>query len=366
MKTSYIDRKTTAALKGLALIFMFLHHFFTFPGWYVEGIAYPGILPYVRFLQNPLKICVVLFAFLTGYFYNFGSRKTLKYSLQKITDVLLSYWIVYIPLLAVAVATGCWNFSLSGFVKELFALERPIMIFCWYVYFYCFSMLLLPLLDKLGTRSAGADAALLLLAPTAVFTILRGILEFEFGLQNHMFLELLNYMREWFPCIGIGYLCSKYSFFETYLDPLTEKIAKDRGKYVICLILCGCCFFGRLICPQFTLGAVIVAENRMELVFLTDLVYGPLFFYGAVNLLKAIPFAPVLKVLERLGKQSLLMWFLHCAFFGKTKVRLQPILYFPRNPILVTFWGLSLCYCLALMLDIPLKGLLKLKNKLFQ
>lgn len=366
MKTPYIDRKTTAALKGLALIFMFLHHFFTFPDWYVEGIAYPGILPYVRFLQNPLKICVVLFAFLTGYLYTFSSRKTLKYSLQKITDVLLSYWIVYIPLLALAVATGCWNFTLTGFIKELLALQRPVMYFCWYVCFYYISMLLLPLLDKISARSAAADAGLLLVCPIVAFSILRGTLEYGFNVNNYILPEILNYMQDWFPCIMAGYLCGKYSFFETYMDPITEKLAKGRGRYVLFLILCGVTFFCRLICPRFSLGAISVAENWIQLNTQMDILYGPLFFYGAVNLLKAIPFAPVLKVLERLGKQSLLMWFLHCAFFGKTKVLLQPILYFPRNPILVTVWGLSLCYCLALVLDIPLKGLLKLKNKLFQ
>ena len=365
MKTPYIDRKTTADLKGLALIFMFVHHFFTFQDWYVPGVAYPGFTPYIRFFQGPLKMCVVLFAFLTGYFYVFSSRKTLKYSLQKITDVLLSYWMVYLPLLVLAVVTGCWQFSLSGFVRELFALERPIMFFCWYVYFYAISMVLLPLLDRLSTRSAAADAGLMLLLPMAVFNILEGTLKFEFGLQGHVLLEILSNLQEWFPCIAVGYLCGKYSFFEAYLDPLTEKLAKGWGKYVFFLMLCIGSFFGRLICPRFTLGAVSVAGNWMELSFQMDVFYGPLFFYGAANLLKALPFAPVRMPLEALGKQSLLMWFLHCGFFGRTKHVLQPILYFPKNPILVTLWGLALCYAAARLLDIPLKGLLKAKSKLF-
>ena len=259
--------------------------------------------------------------------------------------------------LVLALVLGCREVSLTGIVKELFALDRPVMIFCWYVYFYCISMLLMPLLDKLGTRSAGADAALLLLMPTVVFTILRGVLEYEFGLENHV-------LREWLPCITLGYLCGKYSFFEKYMDPLMEKITKGWCRCAVYLMLCGGCFFGRLICPQFTLGAVIVAGNRMDLVFLTDLVYGPLFFYGAVKLLEAIPFAVIHKPLEALGRQSLLMWFLHGVFFNCCKTITQPILYFPKNPVLVTIWGLGLCYGAALLLDIPLKRLLKWKNSL--
>ena len=365
MKTSCIDRDTTAALKGLALIFMFAHHFFTFPDWYIDGIAYPAIFPYVRFLQGPLKMCVVVFAFLTGYFYHFSTRKNLNYSLRKITDVLLSYWIVFIPLMGLALVLGTWKFTPAAFLKELLALERPIMLFCWYVYFYYVSMILLPLLDKMGTKSPVADAALMIAGPTMVFTILLGILEYEFGITSHFLVEICSNMREWFPCMAVGYLCSKYAFFENYLDPLTEKLFKGRGKYVLYLILCGVTFFSRLICPRFTLGAVIVAGNRMDLVFLMDVFYGPLFVYGAVNLLKAIP-AAISRVLMALGKQSLLMWFLHCAFFGASKTFTQPILYFPKNPILVLIWGLSLCYGLAVLLDIPLKKLLKLKNTLFK
>lgn len=366
MKTPYIDRNTTAAIKGLALIFMFLHHFFTFPDWYVAGIAYPGIAPFVRFLQGPLKMCVVLFAFLTGYFYWFGSRKTLKYSLQKITDVLISYWVAYIPLLVLAVCLGCWKFSVSGMVKELFALERPIMYFCWYVYFYYISMALLPLLDKMGTKSPAADGALLLVLPILVFTALRGVLEYEFGLENHVLLEILSNLREWFPCIAVGYLCGKYDLFAGYLDPLADKLLRGRGKGIFWLGLCCVSFFCRLICPRFSLGAISIAGNWMELTFTMDILYGPLFFYGAVNLLRRIPWSVVRRPLEALGKQSLLMWFLHCVFFNCCKELTQPVLYFLKNPLLVTVFGLGVCYGGARLLDIPLKKLLQLKNKLFR
>lgn len=365
MKTPYIDRNTTAAIKGLALIFMFLHHFFTFPGWYVEGISYPGIFPYVRFFQTPLKMCVVLYAFLTGYFYWFSSRKTLKYSLQKITDVLISYWVAYIPLLLLAVCLGCWQFSVTGFVKELLALERPIMYFCWYVSFYYISMLLLPLLSRMSAKTPLADVCLLLVLPTAAFTILLGILEYEFGIDSGALRELLMNLRSWFPCIAVGYLCGKYSFFETYLEPVAEGFCRGRGKPLLWLGLCVVSFFCRLICPQFRLGGVSVAGYWMDLPFTMDIIYGPLFFYGAVNLLKCIPAKLVQKPLQALGKQSLLMWFLHCVFFNCCKEVTQPVLYFLKNPILVTLFGLAVCYIGAVILDFPLKKLLNLKNKLF-
>lgn len=68
MKTSYLDRPISDAIKGIALIFMFIHHFFTFPEWYVSGISYPELSLFARLFCWPLKICVSVFAFLTGYF----------------------------------------------------------------------------------------------------------------------------------------------------------------------------------------------------------------------------------------------------------------------------------------------------------
>jgi uncharacterized membrane protein len=71
MHNSYLKRDISSAIKGIALICMFLHHFFTFPDWYVEGISYPYLLGIVQYFYAPLKMCIPVFAFLTGYFYCF-------------------------------------------------------------------------------------------------------------------------------------------------------------------------------------------------------------------------------------------------------------------------------------------------------
>ena len=77
----------TNILKGIAVIFMFVHHMFTFPRWYIDSISYPELKDFASFFCSPFKLCV-----------------------------------------------------------GMFALKRPIMCFCWYVYFYIVAMLILPLL----------------------------------------------------------------------------------------------------------------------------------------------------------------------------------------------------------------------------
>ena len=44
----YLSIDCTSAIKGVAIILMIVHHFFTFPSYYIEGISYP----YLKVLQR--------------------------------------------------------------------------------------------------------------------------------------------------------------------------------------------------------------------------------------------------------------------------------------------------------------------------
>lgn len=129
MKNSYFSRETTGALKGIALILMFVHHFFTFPGWITCGVEYPWIQEFTNQFCAPTDICVCLFAFLTGYLF-FFSPGTLRYGLRKITDFLLSYWLVAVPMIAAAALLGCFTLSRNGVLAELLGVRNQVMSFC--------------------------------------------------------------------------------------------------------------------------------------------------------------------------------------------------------------------------------------------
>ena len=73
MKHNYFPRDISGAIKGIALILMFIHHFFTFPEWIICGIDYPWIRTFAIQFGAPTKLCVALFAFLTGYFHAFSA-----------------------------------------------------------------------------------------------------------------------------------------------------------------------------------------------------------------------------------------------------------------------------------------------------
>lgn len=363
MRNSFFKRDISEALKGIALIFMMIHHFFTIPEWYIPAVSYPYLGAFARYLYAPLKICIPLFAFLTGYFYWLAPRKTVRYSLRKITDLVIPHSIVCVLMTLLAVALGCFRFTPGDFVMELLGLPETVMKFSWYVLFYCISMLMLPLLDKMSSEKLTGDIFLLLVLPVMAIQGLMIIMDEQFHISIPYLFGVLESVREWLPCIMCGYLFGKYSLFETYFENLQEKFSGKAGKILFWLCLCGIGFAGRLAIPRFQLGSIHPAGVWKQLVFTMDIFYAPLFAFGMAKLLETVKIPGLTKVLGAIGKKSLYMWFLHAMFFNCCREYLQPLVYFPKNPLLVMLLGVAACYILACLLDFAIKPVLKFKNK---
>ncbi len=352
----YLSRPVSDAIKGIALIFMFIHHFFTYPEWH--SMDYGLFSQILQKLRWPFQICVPVFAFLTGYFYALGGGRGFRYSLKKITDVLISYWAVYLPLMALALGLGCWQFTAKGFLLELLALDTPIMTFCWYVWFYCAAMLLLPVMARCSL-SLPADLLVFGGVLSGGLTVLQALC--PEGIAG----AALTQLKDWLPCIVSGFLFGKHDLIRRLLDPLAEAVRSRPGKVLLWLCLGGAVFLGRALCPRFSLGRVIAAGQWTEAALVVDVLFAPVFVWCAANLLKLLnPQGFFMTLLGRLGRRSLLMWFLHCVFFNVCAAYTQPVLYFPKNPLLVLLWGLGVCFLAAAALDVPLKWVLKKKNTL--
>lgn len=359
MRDSYFDRKTSSALKGIALILMFVHHFFTFPEWITCGVEYPWQQAFADQLCAPTDICVSLFAFLTGYFYVF-SRGTIRYSLRKITDFLISYWMAAIPMIALAAWSGCYTLSKSGVVCELLGLNSTVMSFCWYVYFFCIIMLALPLLTRRDSHSPVMDVLLLLVLPTAALNI-------WYALESRPLVGAVVWnLRQWWPCVAVGYLFGKYGLFEKWLDTFLQRGEKSgfAVRVVLPALMVWAAFRGRYYIGALNFGSVTFRSGDYTLMLTSDILNAPLFLYGAANLLMLCPNGFLFRILEKIGEHSMLMWFYHCIFFNCCRQFTQIVLYFPKNPVLVLLNGLILCYMAAVLTEPVRKVLVGGKNRL--
>lgn len=356
MKKGYFTRPISDAIKGVALIFMFIHHFFTFPDWYVDGISFPLLRPFITGLCGPTRICVSVFAFLTGYFFFLSKDKSYRHSLRKVRDTLISYWMVYIPYLALALALGCYSLGGSEIIQEAFGFGSEVMTFCWYVYFYCAVMLLFPVVCRFSTENPWADALLLGLLPLVGFTALRELL------PDSVITQLATSLQECYPCALLGFLFAKYDLFEGILEPVGRNFSSRWGKVLLWLSMAGAACLAKALWPRLRLGQAYIHGTWLDIPLTMDVLYAPIFLYAMKNLLEQVKWPRLVSLLGKIGRESLLMWFLHCLFFNCCKEFTQPLLYWPKLAILVLPWGLALCYTGARLLHWPLDRILGRKK----
>lgn len=166
-----------------------------------------------------------------------------------------------------------------------------------------------------------------------------------------------------FPCIGIGYICASCSLFKRF-DKLMNLFRYKWIKLIVYIVLGSGVFLARHYLAKVTLFTIYLLGRAVSVSIFMDVVYTPIFVYSIINIIRMIPIKKFWNLIGEIGKYSLYMWFLHCIFFNVSKNIFQPILYWPKNPILVILWGLLLCYVAARLIDIPLKRLLINKNNI--
>lgn len=339
----YIKRETTNIIKGIAVILMCIHHFFTFPEWYVGGVSYPELVHFAEIFREPLKICVVIFAFLTGYFYSRKENADIKYSIKKVIEVYTRYWIVCFVLIIVSVLTGGYVSDARKIMFEFVGVTNEIVVFGWYISFFLFSMLLLPIIRPFLNKSIGWAIVIGIFTPSIVFGLL-----LKTNLNGFALIQIER-MRYWFPCITSGYIFGKYGLFEQLNDICEKYLKHSISNLLLCVGIAFTVLMERGYFASFFYGSTIVHGENVAFELNMDIVYGPLFIFALTNIIQAIPYNPLAKGLAFLGKYSLFTWMYTCVFFGPSREIFQHILYFPHNVLVVLAWGIGICLCGAVL-----------------
>lgn len=341
---NYIDKQYTNIIKGIALIFMFIHHFFTFPERIVCGAEYANIELFSAYFHDALKICVSIFAFLTGYFYFFNKNKTYKYSIKKSTDIYINYVVIFALMLLLNFFLKCYDFSIKNIILELLLLSTPTMEFCWYVLFFIMVMFIMPVFSKIADKSSVFAFIVGVVVPGFIVFTLNTLSGYEMFEKLDVVFDVIKYIS-WFPCVVSGYIFAKDSLFQN-MDIFD---IKNR-------------FFKVALYLLFMIVPMLIRNNNASF----DFIYAPAFIFGLINILKMLPNIKIMYPIAMIGKYSLLMWFIHSVFFNVSKEFTQPILYYPHNALLVTVWGLLLCLLISIVISFPINFIIKIKNKVLR
>lgn len=281
-----------------------IHHFFTFPRWIVIG-GYEPNLTFATLFNSPTKLCVCIFAFINGWTFVFNPVSW-KNALQKTKKLIINYWSIAIPALVIAIVICKYQLTVSDVLLELLGLSSKVMIFAWYVPFYCVSVLVLTGIQRIMNRDVKAGIAVGIIIPIILFGALK-TLPFSNEIKT-----LFNNLKHWFPCISVGYMSYKYGWIKK-LNKFTRKI----NRHIISASLIALCFVGRYF------------------VSALDFVYCLFLVYAIVNLQIGTESIPG-KILRICGRNSSNMWFLHCLYFGEaTRTLFQPLVFLVVRPTFI-------------------------------
>ena len=334
------DKRAFKMLRAVAVIMLVFHHAFGVPSWLLNGLDYSNFYilsyPLEYYSLHPMRLCVGLFAFMTGYAYAYCKTPDFMYSLKKIFQVLIKYWIILVVFFIAAVLLGVYQFSPVQFVTEFLAMNDPLVTFGWYIYFYCFSMIALWALNKFVKGGKYFE----LLFPLLVCVLFRDF----FTYLHSPFQFVLDDLREcafWFPCVSVGYWVAKYNGEEV----LKKYFHTDNLLWMFVIIV----------------GIMAARVRLRELYGLNvDCIYAPFLAYYWCCIFRKVKVGSIIeKVLMFLGDHNFNIWLISSVFYGCLAPYTQWLAYLPKFPLLVVVWIILLCIVPSIIVEFIYKLIMK-------
>lgn len=274
-----ISKDKTTILKGVAILFMILHHVFI-KEFYIEQPEILSSSVAVR-MQIAMKMCVGIYTFIIGYGFWFCKSYSTGYVFGHIGKLLRQYWIVFVFLILPISIWGGYFIDYKTLLLNLFGLEHQYCLGNWYIYFYVYALLLLPLLR----RWLEPDGFWRPIVAVALFAIVRYLCA-----ENRYVDNCFAYSQ----MLVVGLYCAKTQILSHWAGNI-----KSRGLWLALF-----CFAVVMRCVSGAMG------------FTTDVIAVPVVVIAVCGFSQGHEKSLLVRVLTTLGKHSTYMWFIHCIFFS--------------------------------------------------
>lgn len=297
--TEGITKRDSLFLYGVAIILMVYHHLFCIPSRiqfeYFSTLDY--IFPFSNFsvernLAYFSKLCVAIFAFITGY----GMARTLNNSesnpLKRLFNDYVRIFIkaaklifkiflvlsIYVPLLIIIKNA---DVTFAEYIKNVFTLSSSLCGEYWYAVFYTRVLLFIPLLNLIFSKNKGNTLA----------KILYIILPVSFIVCAYIFCPASPNLI-YSVIILEGFICARFKIFEFISSKLNKKLELFLSIFVL---------FGIIITRLFL-------QDEAGYNFIDQLIIVP-FVYCSLVICKKVKF--VYCPLCFIGKYSTFIWLTH-------------------------------------------------------
>lgn len=340
-----MTKKDSVSLQGVAIWMMVYHHIFLGVTVYVTAFSFmtPEV---VRRIGWFCKICVGIFAFISGYGMYHGMERLpgerffdrlgagYRYVLPHIFKLYGRLWLVLAIYLVYYVGIIGWTITAEDILGNVTALNPTCNGVWWYVEQYAKMLLLLPLGDLLLTPFAGKERKKkgIFYAAGAVLILVLAVALRRFG--------GLGAVVEWFrpaflAVFAVGYLTARWHVYER-VDAFWNKRRGDFRESVPvlpCVALIGVVVVVRVTLAQ---DAAYAAA---------DFLLTPLLIYGLRGILSRAK--PLGRFFAWWGRYSTYIWLVH-GFFHIPAIYLTKS--FIRYDLPIYFGTLALSAVTAVLL----------------
>ncbi|MDE6759413.1 MAG: hypothetical protein K2J90_01895 [Lachnospiraceae bacterium] len=332
------DRKLSNSVKGIAIIWMLLHHLFA-PEILKEGIVDTAPFSFEKFscLCGQLKICVAIFVFITA----FGITRWFKkvqpqkdklfgYSLSRCFKLECNFLIIYILGLIGHILFGegileIYNVNDNCFVAVLYALidamglntqfgTPSLNATWWYMSIAHFMIFLIPVLVVIYERIGR-------LLPVIVLFV---------GIPH-------PHLNPYFFALVMGIFSAQDNFFERTYDVFSQINSQSVKKFIRGLEFMGCVFAVLLL---------IYLRRQTNLTYYIDGII-PFFVCYACMILKDI-FSFLHSVLEFIGMYSMNIFFIHTFIYFYF---FKEFIYWSKNWMLIFMTLLAVCLLVSVIIE---------------
>lgn len=206
----------TKQIKGIAIVLMVCNHLFPILNWIYSGNMYLSIplggTTLAALVGGFGKICVSLFAFLSGYgmlyiYQGKGFNKAISKTFKNAFSVLLKYWFLlfalYIPLIYFFSETKM--ITTSSLLLNAFVISTTYNMPSWYLLVYIEIVLTFPIMYKLfcAAEKRGIKGILI-----AIYALILVVFHF-IGISN-----FISQYTEYMLIVFFGVYFAKYNILD--------------------------------------------------------------------------------------------------------------------------------------------------------
>lgn len=331
------DGEVSQIVKGIAIIIMVFHHLFGNLEWIVEGNNFfslsIGTQSLEYFFAVPGKICISIYAFLSGYglYASYQHKKqSIGTVVKRVFSVLTNWWLIVL-LCFLPLAFICGQ-QIDGrmVLENLLLTGNTWCPFADYLLFYVTVLITYPavywMLNKvnkpflffLGTPFAGI--------------VIRKVI--DMAVPQGILYQILYFYFLYIAYIIAGSCVCQSKIFLKVHDWLSDK--KWNRMWIKVILI-------------FT---VIPIRWLLKNKLIFDSFLATIVVFLLVEIIQGKKQSLIFKGAHFLGKHSTNIWFLHAIFFFSFAEYTQWIVYVPRIPLVIMGWCIVCCLPVSCVINL--------------